>query len=240
MSDTKLEAMLRDYLVLCGRAAVRALGLDEISTTPSDIQCEIARLKSIVDKHEDTTSPHEVAEEIDRLGAEIQRLETIEEVVKQLAMSIAPPDYPNLAIADTLEYLHVISESITGIRAANEDLHAIIDKLQREKAARVYYQDQVYHACLVIDRLLGGGTTTGTLETPESDFKQRCEAMEAKTKRLQAVVDKLPKDGGGVPISHGDTTFCERHILHEWHLRLRGGERFEKHTETESHTVIAR
>lgn len=70
-------------------------------------------------------------------------------------------------------------------------LEADVDKLQREKDARVYYQDQVYHACLVIDRLLGGTTTTGTLETPESDFKQRCKAVEADVKRLQAWVHDL-------------------------------------------------
>ena len=66
---------------------------------------------------------------------------------------------------------------------------AEIERLQREKAARVYYQDLVYYACNVLDRILGGVTVTGTLETPDgADFKQRCDGVAKKIERLLTIV----------------------------------------------------
>lgn len=55
----------------------------------------------------------------------------------------------------------------------------------REKQARTYYQDLVYHACNMLDGLLGGTTLCGTLETPErANFKERCDEVTALTKDI--------------------------------------------------------
>lgn len=54
---------------------------------------------------------------------------TVPEVVKRMAMDVAP-DYPNVATVDTMEQLYAIAETITGSRAANDDLHAIIDSMK--------------------------------------------------------------------------------------------------------------
>ena len=50
-----------------------------------------------------------------------------------------------------------------------------VAELEREKKARIYYQDLVYKTCLALDCKLGGTTVCGTLETPDRDFEERLE-----------------------------------------------------------------
>lgn len=62
----------------------------------------------------------------------------------------------------------------------------------REKESRIFYQDLVYHACGMLDRLLGGNTVCGTLETQEgSDFKQRCDQVMSTVDVIRSEVAEL-------------------------------------------------
>lgn len=54
----------------------------------------------------------------------------VADALRRMAMGVAP-DYPNLAIADPLEHLFAISESFVGLKVANDDLQAIVDKLPK-------------------------------------------------------------------------------------------------------------
>ncbi len=74
---------------------------------------------------------------------------TVPEVIKRMAVGIAP-DYPNVESVNTMEQLYVISETITGSKAANEDLHAIIDTMKA--LLREWF-----------DEFNGGGTMTHPL-----------------------------------------------------------------------------
>ena len=49
--------------------------------------------------------------------------------VKRLANEIAS-DYPNLVLADPLEQLYAIKQTVRGVRAANSDLHDENKRLQ--------------------------------------------------------------------------------------------------------------
>jgi hypothetical protein len=68
-----------------------------------------------------------------------------------------------------------------------------------ETSRRIYYQNLVYHACNVIDRILGGHRTVcGTLDTPVRDFEDRLNMVEtmvvatrAENARLRAWVADL-------------------------------------------------
>lgn len=79
---------------------------------------------------------------------------------------------------------------------------AEIAKLQREKQARVYYQNIVYKVCTALDAIEGRriehgeGIVCGTLETPETEVQQAMERTKAKIDGLQAIVAKLPKCWG--------------------------------------------
>lgn len=55
--------------------------------------------------------------------------------------------------------------------------------LSREKAARVYYQDIVYHVCNVLDRIMGNKATQGTGIV--------CGTVETPTRQVQEAMDEL-------------------------------------------------
>ncbi len=77
------------------------------------------------------------------------------------------------------------------MRAADE-----IDRLQREKDARVYYQDIVYVVCNALDSIKGRditkgqGVVCGTLEIPSTEVQERMEQMLSEIKRLRRELDE--------------------------------------------------
>lgn len=69
--------------------------------------------------------------------------------------------------------------------AHGKRLRCIILRLAKSliemKASRIYFQDQVYHACNTFDRILGGTTIVGGHQMPEeADFKRRCDELERR------------------------------------------------------------
>ena len=77
-----------------------------------------------------------------------------------------------------------------------QELHSEIDELQaevatlsekldREKAARIYYQDIVYAVCNVLDEILGrngpdGGIVCGTLDQPTHEVQDAVRHLQSK------------------------------------------------------------
>jgi len=56
-------------------------------------------------------------------------MKTVEEGLKEAAIEIAP-DYPNIETADQIEQLWAIKSTFEGVKAANDDLHKLIDVLR--------------------------------------------------------------------------------------------------------------
>ena len=79
------------------------------------------------------------------------------------------------------------------------DAKAEIERLQREKQARIYYQNIVYRVCTLLDAIEGRcvqhgkGIVCGTLETPEAEVEEAMERTKTKIERLKVVEGKLPK-----------------------------------------------
>ena len=87
---------------------------------------------------------------------------------------------------------------------------AEIERLKREKAARVYYQDIVYAVCNLIDRYRDGAgvVVCGTVESPCDDVQRSLAALlegASQTRRqlsdLEAI---LPKSSDGQPLRPKD------------------------------------
>ncbi len=73
-------------------------------------------------------------------------------------------------------------------------LHAAleeVERLQREKKARCYYQNIIYEVCSVLDAIErrhishGDGIVCGTLETPETEVEQAMGRIKAQIEQLQ-------------------------------------------------------
>lgn len=68
---------------------------------------------------------------------------------------------------------------------------AEIKRLQREKQARIYYQNIVYHVCSVLDAIEGRhisdgtGIVCGTLETPATGVQEAMGRVRVEIERLQ-------------------------------------------------------
>jgi hypothetical protein len=95
-----------------------------------------------------------------------------------------------------------------------------VKRLQREKQARVYYQNIVYKVCTLLDAIEGRciehgkGIVCGTLETPETEVEEAMERTKAKIERLQAVVHKLRTYLRGVlEVWHDDNTVDDFPIM---------------------------
>jgi len=107
-----------------------------------------------------------------------------------------------------------------GLEAELAVAKAEVERLEREKNARVYYQGIVYAVCNALDRIdgkrPGEGIVCGTLETPSEDVQVRVEQLEgeamlqaevaaenkllkAEVERLKAKLDELRQDYGGLP-----------------------------------------
>lgn len=96
------------------------------------------------------------------------------------------------SIADRDEAREVLSLANEG-PVLDDSLWAEMKRQRdREKKARIYYQDMVYYACGMLDGMLGGYTVCGTLETKEgSDFKQRCREATAGIAKVRTDVIEL-------------------------------------------------
>lgn len=59
--------------------------------------------------------------------------------------------------------------------------------------------------------------------------------------QLELVVEKLPKTEDGVPVAHGDTTYCgeTNHFPHQWALRDRYGVDYETHLKNHGETQFS-
>lgn len=68
-------------------------------------------------------------------------------------------------------------------------LKAEIERLRREKDARVYYQNIVYAVCNVIDEIDGAkpgiGIVCGTLERPSDEVQKRMQVLVGEVRRLR-------------------------------------------------------
>lgn len=68
-------------------------------------------------------------------------------------------------------------------------LKAEIERLRREKDARVYYQNIVYAVCNVIDEIdgakPGAGIVCGTLEAPSDEVQLRMQVLVGEVRRLR-------------------------------------------------------
>jgi hypothetical protein len=91
------------------------------------------------------------------------------------------------------EAVFAVGSAYQGVSKACDDLHKQLadaraenGHLKREKDARVYYQDLVYHACNVLDAVFGGKTIAGTHETTDgANFKDRCNNIRARVAELE-------------------------------------------------------
>lgn len=71
------------------------------------------------------------------------------------------------------------------IREAYATQAAELTKLQREKDARVYYQNIVYAVCNALDKMHGGTLTCGTLETPSTEVQEAMKKAAAELAKLR-------------------------------------------------------
>jgi len=70
-----------------------------------------------------------------------------------------------------------------------------IESLRREKKARMYYQEIVYHVCNVLDRIYGKkpghGVVCGTLETPEDETQKVMDGLSHYVDELRSDLESL-------------------------------------------------
>lgn len=76
-----------------------------------------------------------------------------------------------------------------------EKLRADLKKLQREKDARMYYQEIVYRVCTMLDNIYGKkpghGVVCGTLETPSDEVQKTMRALYHFVEELRSDVESF-------------------------------------------------
>lgn len=143
--------------------------LDDVGALRAEIEQQKDQLKEVFQHIESWIGPHPVsANDAARILA--QHHEEVEKLKKEIKYR---DDVIGLS-PDGDRHAHLVSE---------------IESLRREKKAREYYQEIVYHICQVLDRIdgkePGHGVVCGTLETPSTEVQERMDKLVEDFKRLK-------------------------------------------------------
>ena len=131
---------------------------------------------------------------------------TIAALRKELASKIAERENEFVDLCDQITKLkEELADNDSAFEHANETVEKLetdlaakdkrIGELEREKDARIYYQNIVYHACNVLDRIEnkkpGAGIVCGTLESPSNEVQEKMDSIQKRISSQSAEIARL-------------------------------------------------